>query len=241
MSLDLTFLGTGNAFAPGGLCWNGFLVDQRYLFEAPPQALMSLHRVDVDPNAIEAVVLSHHHGDHFLGLPFLLLHWKHRGRETPVTIVGPPQTEQLAREIGETVYPGLFENEFGIEWREVTAGESTTIGDLTVEAVAVEHDDRLSLNLGYHALLAGKPFAYTGDTRLCDAVIDLAQRADVLVAECASRDTSIPIHMNLVEDIPEVHAALPPNSKLLLTHIAPDVETNLPRTIVAQDFKKYTF
>ena len=193
MPLELTFIGTGNAFAPGGLCWNGFLANRRYLFEAPPQALMALHRVDVDPNAVEAVVLSHHHGDHFLGLPFLLLHWKHRGRETPVTIVGPPETERLAREIGETVYPGLFESDFGIEWRELVAGDSATVGDLTVEAVAVEHDDRLSLNLGYHARLGRRArFAYTGDTRRCDAVLDLAREADVLVAECASRDIAHP-------------------------------------------------
>ena len=241
MSLDLTFIGTGNAFAPGGLCWNGFLADGRYLFEAPPQALMALHRVGVDPNAIEAVVLSHHHGDHFLGLPFLLLHWKHRGREAPVTIVGPPETARLAREIGETVYPGLFESDFGIEWRELLAGDSATVGDLTVEAVAVEHDDRLSLNLGYHAQLGGTRFAYTGDTRRCDAVLDLAREADVLVAECASRDTPIPIHMNLVDDIPEVHAAMPPSARLVLTHVAADVETDLPRAMVARDFETYRF
>lgn len=36
--LEFTFIGTGNAFVPGGLCWNGFLVDRRVLFEAPPQA-----------------------------------------------------------------------------------------------------------------------------------------------------------------------------------------------------------
>ena len=241
MSLDLTFIGTGNAFAPGGLCWNGFLANGRYLFEAPPQALMSLHRVDADPNAIEAVVLSHHHGDHFLGLPFLLLHWKHRGREAPVTIVGPPETERLAREIGGTVYPGLFESDFGIEWREVAAGDSATVGDLMVEAVAVEHDDRLSLNLGYHARLEGERFAYTGDTRLCDAVLDLARRSDVLVAECASRDTPIPIHMNLVDDIPEVHAALSGSARLILTHVTPDVETDLARTVVAKDYETYRF
>ena len=241
MALDLTFIGTGNAFAQGGLCWNGFLANGRYLFEAPPQALMALHRVGADPNAVEAVVLSHHHGDHFLGLPLLLLHWKHRGRETPVTIVGPPETERLAREIGGTVYPGLFEGDFGIEWRELRGGDSATVGGLAVEAAAVEHDDRLSLNLGYHARLDGERFAYTGDTRRCEAVMDLARGADVLVAECASRDVPIPIHMNLVDDIPEVHAALSPSARLLLTHVTPDVETDLPRTEVAQDYATYRF
>ncbi len=241
MSLDLTFIGTGNAFAAGGLCWNGFVANERYLFEAPPTALMSLNRAGIDPNVVEAVVLSHHHGDHFLGLPFLLLHWKHRGRETPVTIVGPPETERLTREIGETVYPGLFESEFGIEWREVAAGDSATVGDLALEAVQVEHDDRLSLNLGYRARLDGIRFGYTGDTRRCEAVLDLARGAQVLVSECASRDTPIPVHMNLVDDIPEVHAAMASTSRLVLTHVTPEVETELPRTVVAKDYETYRF
>ncbi len=241
MSLDLTFIGTGNAFAAGGLCWNGFVANGRVLFETPPQALMALHRVDVDPNAIETVVVSHHHGDHFLGLPSLLLHWKHRGREQPVTIVGPPETERLAHEIGETVYPGLFESDFGIEWREVQGGDSLSVGDLALEAMAVEHDARLSLSLGYHARLDGARFAYTGDTRRCDAVLDLARGADVLIAECASRDIPIPVHMNLVDDIPEVHAALSRSAQLVLTHVSPDVETDLNRTTVARDYATYRF
>lgn len=239
MPLDLTFIGTGNAFAPGGLCWNGFAANGRYLFEAPPSALMAFHRAGLDPNAIEAVVLSHHHGDHFLGLPSLLLHWKHRGRDRPVAIAGPPDTERLARLIGETVYPGLFEGGFGVEWRELAAGDSVRLGDLAVEAVAVEHDARLSLNLGYRARLDGASFAYTGDTRLCDGVRDLARDARTLVAECASRDAAIPIHMNLVDDIPRVRAAMPAHARLLLTHVEPDVETDLPRTTVARDFATY--
>lgn len=96
--LELTFIGSGNAFVREGACWNGFVANGRYLFEAPPQALMSLNRLGIDPNAIDAVVLSHHHGDHLLGLPFLLLHWKYLGRTTPVTVIGPPETEDVVRD-----------------------------------------------------------------------------------------------------------------------------------------------
>ena len=99
--LSLTFIGSGNAFSPGGLCCNGFLVNGRFLFDAPPQALSSLNTIDVDPNTIEAVILSHHHGDHFLGLPFLLLHWRWKGRTKPVRIVGPSGTTRLGKQIAE--------------------------------------------------------------------------------------------------------------------------------------------
>jgi ribonuclease BN (tRNA processing enzyme) len=240
--LELTFVGTGNAFAPGGLCWNGFVANRRVLFEAPPTALMALHKVGIDPNDIDAVVVSHHHGDHFLGLPSLLLHWKYMGRTRPLTIVGPIGTEVLTRKIGEAVYPGLMEIQFDIQWVVATAGRTLQLPGLTVEPVAVEHDHRLSASLGFACEAGGRRFAYTGDSRLCEAVYDLARSSEVLVSECASLNDSIPIHMNLVDDIPQVRAAMAPEAILLLTHLGPHIEAaELAHTTVARDFKTYRF
>lgn len=240
--LSIGFVGTGNAFAPDGLCWNGFVVDGRFLFEAPPSALMSLHRIGVDPNDLDAVIVSHHHGDHFLGLPSLILHWKYQGRERPVTVVGPPGTVQLAKTIGEAVYPGLFEGHFEINWVEAVPGRCLRVGDLEIEPVEVQHDTRLSLNLGYQCVLNGRRFAYTGDTALCDGVFDLARNSEVLVSECASRDGKVPIHMNLVDDIPKVRSAMDGNAALILTHLTPDVDSNgMANTIVARDLQTYRF
>jgi ribonuclease BN (tRNA processing enzyme) len=240
-NLDLTFVGTGNAFAPGGLCWNGFLADRRYLFDVPPQTLMSLNKLQIDPNAIEAVILSHHHGDHFLGLPILFLHWEHMGRKQPVRIIGPRDTEKLTRLIGNAVFPGFLESPaFDIEWIDADPGRPIDAGDLSVESVPVKHDPMLNQTLGYKCELGGRRFGYTGDSAICDAVLELARFSQVLVSECASRDMRFPVHMNLVDDMPRVRAALDPDATLVMTHIGPNVDTNgLPNTIVAKDFETY--
>lgn len=241
--LRLTFIGSGNAFSPNGLCCNGFLVNERHLFEAPPQALSSLNHLGVDPNTIEDVVISHHHGDHFLGLPFLLLHWKWQGRTRPVRIVGPRGTAALGQEIAEKVFPAVTEQtSYEAQWIDLEAGERVALGALEVEAHRVEHDPGLSDCLGYACRLNGRRFAYTGDTRLCAAVLDLTRGQELLVSECASRESCIPVHMNLRDDMPRVRAALSPEAQLLLTHISPDVDTGgLTNTLVAQDFATYRF
>lgn len=240
--LEFRFVGTGNAFAPGGLCWNGFVANQRYLFEAPPQALQSLNKLGLDANALEAVILSHHHGDHFLGLPFLLLHWKYFGRTLPVTIVGPPGTRELALQIAESVYPGIRDIRFDIDWREMAAGERAQVGSLQLEALAVQHDERLSATLGFNASLGGRRFAYTGDSGLCDAVFDMARHAEVLISECASLRDRLPIHMNLVDDMPVVRAAMNPDAHLILTHVDEGTTAEgLDRTLVAADLQTYRF
>ena len=238
--LDLTFIGSGNAFAPGGLCWNGFVVNRKYLFETPPQALMSLHQVGIDPNTIEVVILSHHHGDHFLGMPNLLLHWKYMGRTTPVKIVGPPDTKKLSELLGETVYPGLMDLDFDVEWIVARPGRCLKVGDLVIEPVEAIHDDRLIMSLGFHCYINGRKLGYTGDSILCDGVKDLARSSEILISECASKSDNIPVHMNLDDDIPIVRDTMPTASELILTHITPDVTADhLPNSRIAVDYETY--
>jgi len=240
--LGLHFIGTGNAFAPGGLCWNGFLVNGRYLFEAPPQALQGIHHLGVDANEIDAVILSHHHGDHFLGLPFLLLEWKYTRRRTPVHIVGPPRTHELATLICDTVYPGLMPLPYEVVWHEQAANEQIALADLSLRTFGMAHDEKLSSSLGFLATLGGRRFGYTGDSALCDSVLALATESEVLVSECASVDIEGDVHMNLVSDIPKVRAAMTPTATLLLTHLGAGITgTELPNTIVARDYENYRF
>ena len=74
MALDLTFIGTGNAFAPTRY-WSSFIANNRVLFDAPPTLLPHLKKLKIDTNAIEAIFIGHFHGDHYFGLPFLLLEY----------------------------------------------------------------------------------------------------------------------------------------------------------------------
>jgi ribonuclease BN (tRNA processing enzyme) len=238
--LNFTFIGTGNAFAPGGSCYNGFLVDGRHLFEAPPTAVVSLNKLGADLNEVESITVSHHHGDHFLGLPFILLHWKYQGRKKPVRIIGPPGTRELTEDIGLKVYPGLLDITYEIDWVEARPGQRVRAGDLSLEPVEVVHDTRLALTLGYACELAGQRFAYTGDSAYCDGVLDLARHGGVLISECASLDETIDVHMNLRDDIPRVRAVMQPDSPLILTHLGPNITADgLANTTIARDFETY--
>jgi ribonuclease BN (tRNA processing enzyme) len=243
-NFNLTFIGSGNAFSPDGLCCNGFLVNDRFLFDAPPQSLSSLNTVGAAINELDAVIISHHHGDHFLGLPFLLLHWKWKGRTAPVQVVGPRGTKALGTDISEKVFPGVLSDiGYDVEWVEAEPGSPVLLRQgLEVEAYPMVHDDGLEICLGYACRLNGTKFSYTGDTVMCPSVLDLAKGMDLMVSECASRADRIPVHMNLLDDMPVVRGALPSSSPLILTHIAPGVDTNgLPNTMVAEDFKKFSF
>lgn len=240
-AIDLTFLGTGNAFAPRGRGCSGFLLERRYLFDAPPQALQMLNKLRIDPNGIETVVLSHQHGDHFLGLPMLLVYWKELGRSSPVRIVTPLGMREAMVQLCQLASRTSLDGSYGIEWVEVEAGGAVQVGELAIEPVEVKHDPKLERSLGYHVAYAGRRLGYTGDSAMCDGVLDLARRSDVLVSECSSRDLQLPTHMNLVDDIPRVRAAMAETAELVLTHLGPRIEPGgLPHTIVASDLASYS-
>ncbi len=89
--MELTFLGSGNAFASEGRYWSSFLVDRLHQFDAPPTLLAHLKQIGADLPNLETIFLSHHHADHFIGLPFLLLEYLYMTRRTKdLHIVGPP-------------------------------------------------------------------------------------------------------------------------------------------------------
>src|SRR3974377_2412208 len=89
-SLELTFLGSGNAFA-GDRYWSSFVLNRRYLFDAPPTVLPHLNKLGTPTLDIAAVFLTHFHADHFFGLPFLYLDYEYvSGRADDLVIVGAP-------------------------------------------------------------------------------------------------------------------------------------------------------
>ena len=95
--LTVTFAGCGDAFGSGRSCQacihlDGQRVAQPVLLDCGATSLSALRRCGLDPGDIAAVFVSHLHGDHFGGLPFLILDGQFSRRTAPLTIGGPPGT-----------------------------------------------------------------------------------------------------------------------------------------------------
>ncbi|MGD9891093.1 MAG: MBL fold metallo-hydrolase, partial [Dehalococcoidia bacterium] len=70
------FLGTGSPFAPGGRMQSCIVVESdegQIMLDCGAMALVGMARAGIEPETIDAVLLTHLHGDHFGGLPFLIL------------------------------------------------------------------------------------------------------------------------------------------------------------------------
>jgi ribonuclease BN (tRNA processing enzyme) len=240
--MRIAFLGTGNAFAPGR-DWSCMLVDGTILLDAGPAVLASLKRLPADLAAIRHVFISHFHGDHCFGLPFLLLEYHFLSRTTaPLTIVGPPGIEAWTRDAMRLAFPDVAPKGWPrpITFVEAQAGAPQTADGLTFTAVPMAHAEGYMQAFGYRVMLPNGVLAYSGDTRMTDALYTLVDGARAIILEATEVDESV-YHLGRAE-ILALLDAVPVDSTVFLTHLdSPDPTPwlELP-VVVPEDMETFT-
>jgi ribonuclease BN (tRNA processing enzyme) len=196
----VTFLGSGDAFAGGGrfqACLHLAGGAEPMLLDCGATTLVALKRADIDPSSIGFVALSHLHGDHFAGLPWLILDGQFSKRTRPLRTAGPAGVGERVNRTFEALYPGAtaaeraFETTFG-EFSERTPYE---LGPARITPFEARHSSgapSYALRVEY----GGKVIAYSGDTEWTDTLIDVADRADLFVCECNFFERRGPGHMD---------------------------------------------
>ncbi|MEE8369313.1 MAG: ribonuclease Z [Dehalococcoidia bacterium] len=241
--LELTFLGSGNAFSQSDRYWSSFLAEKRCLFDEPTTVLPHMKRLKLPLAGLEVIFISHFHGDHFMGLPFLFLEYAYlTERRDDLFIVGPPGVGEAMEEFAERCFGGIT-REVGYRRRYVDArpGREQKAGTVTFQAVPMNHvRDRLEC-FGYRVDIGGRRVAYTGDTMICDEIYELAAGADVLVLDCTYSQGSGPEHLG-ADEIKTIRERVPPETAMILTHLDGEPDTGgLANVIVARDLATYCF
>ena len=226
------FIGSGDSFGNGGRFQTCILVDAdgyRVLIDCGATSLVALKRAGVDPGSIDAILLTHFHGDHCGGVPYLILDGQFTKRERPLAIAGPPGVRERMRAVFEAALPtsSRTEQRFAVSYLEL--GENAArIGPLEVVALPVAHLPETAPH-GLRIRVGGHIVAYTGDTDWCDALPRLAEDADLFIAEAYSFDKRIPQHLShatLLAHRDELRA-----KRVVLTH--PGIETLARRSELA--------
>ena len=244
MTLELTFLGSGNAFASSPeRYWSSFLANGRYLFDAPPTLLPHLKRLGTPLTDIEVVFISHFHGDHFMGLPFLFLEYIYlTERRDDLFIVGPPGVEEKIEGFARQCYTEVARDVgYRRRYLEVRPGADQYVNEVGFRAFPMNHVPGRLECFGYRVHVGEKTVAYTGDTMLCDEVFQMAEGADVLVLDCTYAQGGGPEHMGM-DDLPVIRERVAPDTAIVLTHLngEPDI-AGLENVLIARDFGTYHF
>src|SRR5713226_1266847 len=110
MPITVRFVGSGDSFGSGGRFQTCILVDgprSRFAIDFGTSSLIALQQQGIEHNSIDAILLTHLHGDHCGGVPFLLLDAMLAAkRSRPLTIAGPRDTRARMQAIREALFPG---------------------------------------------------------------------------------------------------------------------------------------
>ena len=227
--MRLTVVGSGDAFGSGGRLNTCFMVetDRTILLDCGASTPPALRGRGIDPNTIDAVILSHLHGDHFGGLPFLLLDAQLPSRrQRPLTIAGPPGTRERIVAALEVFFPrsSTMTWRFPLDVVEIKPGEPADIIGLKVATTEVIHQSgapstAVRLTDGHRTL------AYSGDTEWTDALLPIADGADLFICECYEFARPTPGHMSwnhLQARLPLLRAR-----RIMITHMSASVLARL--------------
>lgn len=225
------FLGCGDAFGSGGRFQTCFHVAGReagFLIDCGASSLVALKRHGVDPNAVSTILITHLHGDHFGGLPFLLLDAQLVSRRRdPLVVAGPPGLRKRLTEAMECFFPGSsgIDFRFPLEIRELEPKLEHGIGPITVRAQVVKHQCGAP-PLALRIRAEGRVIAYTGDTEWVDPLVEVARGADLFVAETYTHSKSVKWHLDwasLRGRLAEIAA-----KRVYLTHMGQDMLSRPP-------------
>jgi ribonuclease BN (tRNA processing enzyme) len=227
--MRVTFVGSGDAFGSGGrfnTCFHVAAERTRLLIDCGASSLIAIKRLGIDRNAIDLILLTHFHADHFGGVPFFVLDAQLVAKRTqPLTIAGPPGLGDWYDRACAAAFPGERRLPFPVALREVEIGKSNRIGELDVTPFHVRHDDRAGPCLAYRIVLDGRTICYSGDTEWVDGLVDAARGADLFICECYMYEKPVRAHLALSilrQHLPAIGA-----KRVILTHMSKDMLNRL--------------
>ncbi|MEV1132458.1 cyclic nucleotide-degrading phosphodiesterase [Rhodococcus coprophilus] len=185
--MRMTVLGCSGSVAGPDSAASGYLLTAPdtppLVIDFGPGVLGALQR-HADPGEV-SVLLSHLHADHCLDLPGLLV-WRRYSPNPPVVrtlAYGPSGTAQRIGAASAEAPGETDDVSDTLDVRTIVEGEPIRFGTLEITPARMQHPPEA---YGFRVTSdSGRTLVYTGDTGMCDAVVDLARGADVLLSEAS--------------------------------------------------------
>ena len=224
--MKLHILGCGDAFGSGGRNQSAYLVEtseRLFLLDCGPTTLLAMKRAGFDARQLQAIFLSHLHGDHFGGIPFFFIEYLYqRNRDQRLEVAGPPGTEKKVRELFQLMYgQGSTPRQIPpTRFHILYPDKATNVGGVDVFPFRVPHQLE-EISLALKITCDGKQILFSGDSEWTELFIEHARGVDLFLCECSLYDPGEARHVSFRELEPNLSRL---NCKqLVLTHLGEEM------------------
>src|SRR5829696_5455084 len=224
--MQLRFVGCGDALGSGGrfnTCFHVTGAQVNFLIDCGASSLPALKRLGIAPDDIDLILITHFHGDHFGGLPFLLLDAQFTRRSRPLVIAGPAGIETRLANLMEALFEhsSKTKQRFDLSVVALEPEQSRTFDELKVTPYPVVHGESGGPFLAYRVEAEGRVISYSADTEWTETLIPAARNADLFIAEAYYYDKIVKNHLSL--KTLEAHLGAIDAKRLILTHMSDDM------------------
>jgi ribonuclease BN (tRNA processing enzyme) len=171
-ALVLHVLGCDGSWVGPGGAGSGYLVragGTTLCLDTGPGTFAHLQQV-IDPATLDAVLISHHHPDHWSDLYGLETHARFASEQTPIPIVAPA---------GLAVRTRLQDSPV-LRWQTVTDGSRVAVGEVSCSFHRTEHSgETLAVRLD----AAGRSLGYSADSGPGWSLSELGTDLDLVLCE----------------------------------------------------------
>jgi ribonuclease BN (tRNA processing enzyme) len=232
--VELIVLGSYGPWPGAGGASSGYLLreDGYTLMLEVGSGTLARAQEHVRVSEIDAVVISHAHGDHFLDLyPLFFSRFFDPDSSPELPLYCPPGFfDHAMRIVSQDTLP-LMDGAFDV--REIPPGQVFEAGPFRVETRPMTH---LVTTLGMRITAGHRVFAYTADTGPTEEVNAIARDADLLMAEATWQDADDLQWFHLSARQAAEHASRSDAGRLLLTHTYPNRDRDASREQAAEAF-----
>jgi ribonuclease BN (tRNA processing enzyme) len=224
--MQLQFVGCGDALGSGGrfnTCFHVTGESVNFLIDCGASSLPALKRLAIAREDIDLILITHFHGDHFGGLPFLLLEAQFSRRTRPLVIAGPQGIEMRLTQVMEALFEhsSQTKHRFDLSVIALEPEETRAFGAVKVTPYPVVHGESGGPFLAYRVEAERRVIAYSADTEWTETLIPAGRDADLFIAEAYYYDRIVKNHLSLktLETyLPEINP-----KRLVLTHMSDDM------------------
>jgi ribonuclease BN (tRNA processing enzyme) len=234
--MNIKILGNGGAINDG-LPYNSFVINNTLLCETPPDIMLSIHKNLIELSSINTIYISHLHGDHTFGFPFLILSAFYLNVRTEkilsFKIIGPEGLETMAESLVDTAFTSKhpcfkWMKEFCTFFEVNETSRPDLLDGFQTSIFKLDHlIDTYGFSLAHED--NSIDFAYVADTRWCESLHTvLSKKPRVVLIDLNGKDNDRErVHLSIGDLMRNAIPLTGRQTKYFGTHLRKEFDTTV--------------